>query len=807
MEKEEEVIDLNKAKKFFSGIFKKDIEEAKEEKEEGEEALSINWKKTKSFFVKNKILLLLIIPLILSVYFRMYPSYLPITDNWARDAVYNSIKSNILQQIETQYPNLLVANKQTMVDKEFQNLLNEQKSQIEQQITATSNYFKSQLKDEKGSTYLIGIDSYFWLGAANNYVKNGHLGTDIINGTPMNMLRNGRTGRAIPTETALPYSEAFVYKVLKIFNPDISMMYACFLTPIILIAISVIPAFFIGKKFAGNVGGFFAATLLAIQPFLVTRLSEPDTDIFQVFFPLMILWMFVEAVEAKNEKNGIIFAALGGIFCGFYSAAWKGWWYVFDFIVAALFIYLVYCLICYRKELKEKGLSAYFMHPNIKKTALVGLVFIAISCISVSLLLDFNTFMLFLNGPFGFMAIKEVGITTIWPNVFTTVAEFNEVQTGQIILMMGGTFFFLIAITGVFLTIFKRKYNKLDIKYAALFVIWFIASTYAFTKGTRFALLLVPAFAISFGIALGEAYNYFTKLLVKIEVKAIIARGLVVSILCLLLISPLSQANTNAKNAIPNMNDAWYDSLMGIKDNSTDAIITSWWDFGHWFVTIGERRVTSDGADQGMRIHWVGKTLLTSNEEEAINILKMLNCDQDYAYKKLNGYTNDSLLSVNIIYKMISKSKEDARKLLQEKINLSEEQIEDVLSSIFCEKLLEQFYITSDDMIGKAGVWGHFGSWDFTRASMYNTIKGKTQEEGTKILKNKFNLSDNEAFTIYHEIQKEKADRWVSSWPGYYSNLVDCTEINDTLYCQNGLVFNETTNEAFFTNTTGISAS
>ena len=168
------------------------------------------------------------------------------------------------------------------------------------------------------------------------------------------------------------------------------------------------------------------------------------------------------------------------------------------------------------------------------------------------------------------------------------------------------------------------------------------------------------------------------------------------------------------------------------------------------------------------------------------------------------NYTNDSFLSVHLIYSIISKSKKDANTLLQETTNLSEEQIEDVLSSVFCEKFLEQFYITSEDMVGKAGVWGHFGSWDFKRASMYNTVKGKTQEEGMKILKEGFNLSENEAFTMYYEIQKEKADAWVSGWPGYYSDLTDCTKVNDTLYCQNGLVFNETTNEAFIQTQQGL---
>jgi len=789
-EREEEAIDLGGAKDFFFGLFGQKGKEAEEKEEkvekEVEEEVGIEWKRIWNFLVKYQIVLLILIPMFLAVFFRAYPTSLPITDDWAKNAVYNNIRADIVKQIDIQYPNLLAANKETITQTEYERTIKEQKAQINQQIKATSDYFKSQMKDDKGNTYLIGIDSYFWLGEANNYIKNGNFGTEIVNGQPMNMLRNGRRGQDITTEKALPLSNVILYKILKIFNSNVSMMYVCFLVPIIFMAISIIPTFFIGKKIAGNMGGFFAATLLAIQPFLVGRTSEPDTDIFQVFFPLMILWLFVEAVEAKNERKGFVFAAIAGILSGIYAIAWKGWWYIFDFIVAALFVYLVYCLIYHRKEAKENGFAAYLKHPDIKNTLFIGLIFIIVSCISVTLFLNFNTFILSFNGPFGFAQIKNVGITTVWPNVFTTVAEFNEVQTKQIISMMGGTLFFLIAVVGILLTALKRKYGKFDIKYAVLFIIWFVASTYAFTKGTRFALLLVPAFAISFGVTLGVFYDQSTKFLIKTKVRKDIARLLIILLLCLLLISPLRGAHAAAKNAIPSMNDAWYDSLTEIKNNSTDAIITSWWDFGHWFVTIGERRVTFDGADQEMRIHWVGKTLLTDNETEAVNILRMLNCDQDYAYKKLYEYTNDSYLSVNLVYEIISKNKEDARKILQDKTKLSGEQIDDVLKSVFCDKPLEQFYIASGDMVGKAGVWGHFGSWNFTRAKMYSTVNGMPQAEGISILEKDFNLSSNEAFKIYYEIQNQKGDQWITSWPSYYSGLGNCKESNTSIECDLG---------------------
>ncbi len=61
----------------------------------------------------------------------------------------------------------------------------------------------------------------------------------------------------------------------------------------------------------------------------------------------------------------------------------------------------------------------------------------------------------------------------------------------------------------------KGSYGKIDIKYAVLIMVWFFATTYASTKGVRFILIMVPAFSLGFGIALGVIYNFATKWITK----------------------------------------------------------------------------------------------------------------------------------------------------------------------------------------------------------------------------------------------------------------------------------------------------
>jgi dolichyl-diphosphooligosaccharide--protein glycosyltransferase len=721
-----------------------------------------------------------------SVYFRAYPVSLPVTDDWAKSTVYNFYRNQIRNEVSKEYPNLPESNKNNLVESQFQEMLKTQKGLIESQIAQLSQEYKANFKDEDGQTYLLAIDPYLWYGEARNYIRNGHFGTEIIDGKEINFLRNGREGRAGNPGSAFHlYFGVYLYKFVSIFS-NASLMAVFFYIPLIIVTLSIIPAFLIGKKVGGNIGGFFAGMVVAINSALLSRTPAgfADTDAYNIFFPLMIAWMFIEAFEAKDLKKTTIFALIGALFTGLYSASWGGWWYVFGFILATIVLYIGYHLIVHRR-ISEK---------EIKNSAFVGGIFFLASAIFVSLLSGFSTFISVFRGPLSVIAMKEVAITTLWPNVLTTVAEFNEVPLSAIISQMGGKFLFLLAVVGIILTMIRKdEHGKRDVKYAIFLTIWFIGTAYGFTKGLRFAILMVPAFAIAFGVCAGIVYQYLNKWISKeLHIDKYITKTVLIILLLLLLISPLKAAANTAKGEIPSMNDAWYDSLIAIKNDAKDAITTSWWDFGHWFVTISERRVTFDGADQGERIHWVGKSLLTDDEDVSVGILRILNCGQEKAPHVLENYLdNDTVKAIDVLNQIILEDKTGAKKILEEE-GLTANEIKEVLAVTHCEDLIPQYYIASEDMIGKAGVWGHFGSWDFKKAKMWQTVRNLDVVEGTRILREEFNLSEEEADNVYYEIQNNKADRWVSPWPGYLSGLSGCSEDKGMLRCGNGVEVNLT---------------
>ena len=833
---------------------KKEISELKEEvKTEKDETIKFDLGKIKSFFKPSEskdffkkygVFLLLLIPIFLAVFFRAYPYTLPATDDWAENSVTNALRNQISTQIGQQYPNLPEQNRAQLIEDELQKILKERSDEIQQQIDGTSNYFKSKLQNENDQTYLLAIDPYLWYGQARNIINNGHPGDDLVDGKPVHTLRGGRFDK--PVNFILhPYISAYLYKFINIFNKKFTVLKAAFILPLLLIGLSIIPVFFITKRFGGSIGALFGGIILATNAALLGRTPAgfSDTDAYNIFFPLFAAWLFIESMYTKKVKDKIILCGLSGLAMGLYAVTWGGWWYVFHFMLATIGVYLITTLI---KSIRESGIKEYV--EKQKGILITFGSFIVSVSVFVILMRGFDELIKgLIKKPLSIITLKQVGIKSIWPNVLTTVAEFNEQALSSIISQMGGPFLFLIALSGtILLLVNKKKIDLINMLYlsasviyyaiiisirdtlnspikfivvltlpiiigiikiiylkedydrmsiALLLIIWIAGTAYGFTKGVRFAILMVPAIAISFGIAIGTIYESVSKWIsTGLNINKILSKSAIFLVLALLLIGPIISADKVAKQEIPSMNDAWYESLTAIKNDADDAITTSWWDFGHWFVIASERRVTFDGGDQTSNIHWVGKTLLESNEEITMGVLKMLNCGQERAFGKLDEFIKEQLKSYNIMMEIIVLEREDAKDLLMN-YSLSENEAEEVLSLTHCEDIIPQYYITSQDMIGKAGVWAHFGSWDFEKASMYNKVYGRDYDTGINILTEQFNLSTDSADTIYYEIQSNEADKWISPWPSYRSGLASCSIQNNVAICGNGAEINLETYE------------
>ena len=79
--------------------------------------------------------------------------------------------------------------------------------------------------------------------------------------------------------------------------------------------------------------------------------------------------------------------------------------------------------------------------------------------------------------------------------------------------------------------------------------------------------------------------------------------------------------------------DDWPDALNWIKQNTpNDAVIASWWDYGYWITTLGERKSLADNATiNSTRIQQIAKTFL-STPDNGWEILQDMDADYFLIY-------------------------------------------------------------------------------------------------------------------------------------------------------------------------------
>src|SRR3989338_6792642 len=288
----------------------KNIFKLSKEDKETEDEIAVDWNKAVNFLKKYGIIFIVLIPVILAIYVRMAGVYLPVTDDWAVNSVMNNIRSQIRSSIDQQYPNLPDTNKNVLVDNEVQKVLNENKAQIDQQIKATSQYFRAFFQDENGKKYMPDIDPYYWYRYAKNIVEHGHAGDILKEGKPFDTYQLAPLGRFVYPDMFHSFFSAYFYKILNFFSNNLTLMDSMFYLIVFFSAICVLIVFFIAKKIAGNVGGFFASMMMAVNGAFLSRTLHPDNDVWVVFFPLLITWLFVLTIGSKSALKIATFSSL-----------------------------------------------------------------------------------------------------------------------------------------------------------------------------------------------------------------------------------------------------------------------------------------------------------------------------------------------------------------------------------------------------------------------------------------------------------------------------------------------------------------
>jgi dolichyl-phosphooligosaccharide-protein glycotransferase len=813
-----------------------------------------SWRRVNMDIVVMCVFILFSIILITSI--RMLPAALPITDDWAASALHENIKGQVAQEIDAQFPALPTENRNALIERRTNEIISQNQAQYDQTQEQVSQQFKSYLRytgeDGKEYTYLGDLDSYFWLRYTRNIMRNGHT-CDVVTaeGQCRDMYVLAPVGQP---STFNPAAHVFaiyvVYQVLSVFNPHIPLVQAGHWTHLLLGILCVIPAFFVGRKLAGNVGGLFTAIIVSLHPMHLSRTLGNDNDTWQILIPLLVVWFIFEALDARTDKSRITFSILAAVSIGLLAAAWEGWWFFYLIVLFGLVGYVIFRII----TAITHHIGNWWKEERVRATAIVFIVFYIATF-----------FALILPGKAGeyfttprYVVSASAGldraiVNDYWPNVFTTVAELNKSSFGEAVNAMGGKFFFLCGLIGLLLLVLPHhnwkwkhwallgagtlisiylvnttglgKFTVLalialplaiiilfylfdnedtQIGTALIVLVWFLASVYATYSGVRFIVLMIPAFGIAFGVFAGRIYETLSNYIAKeVNIHRYIINTIVFLLIALLLIQPIKAGQSTARNYIPSIDDAWWDTLTKInKESKPDAIINSWWDFGHWFKYVADRRVSADGTSQGTHVpRWLGLALVTPNERTSIGVLRMLDCGSDAgsgpeaessAYTKINKRVNDSITAQNMVVTLINLDKEPARRYLAAHGFTEAEQVS-ILNSTHCAPP-EDYFITSGDMVGKAGVWAHFGLWNFENAYIAQHSRYLPMQDAVDDLVKKFNYTPAHAQDLYYQAKgltsEGEVNQFAAPWPGYItSNWVACSSLanNSAMLCPLGI--------------------
>jgi dolichyl-diphosphooligosaccharide---protein glycosyltransferase len=499
--------------------------------------------------------------------------------------------------------------------------------------------------------YLNEFDPYFDYRATKYIVDNG-LEAYLKWHDNMSWYPDGRD---IPktSQVGLHVTAAYLY---KIFGGNSSVLDFTIIFPVVIGSLTTIVVFALVRSLGGTTAGLFAALLIAFTPAIIQRgnmgwfKSEP----LGLFLGLLALYLLISAMKHK-PRIAIVKAIAGGLLLGLANASWGGIQYFS--IPISLFFFAVTFL---RNDIKvplivaivftvsavlaagmspRPGLSFVFGLPGI---ALIGGTIFLIASSIVRKLSSSNTFMRnnwILIGGFFAIAVGIILSGSFYVSSFRYLNAINPFLSSQIPLVESVAEHFtptlveyftdysiLIMFAGFGALMAFRRRNDMSI-FALI-----IGITGVYVSAT-FARLLVFS---SIGIILLAGLGLYEITRTIINYKAIEpshkkkrkAEGektsqmdrpikIVYAVIVVILISIpvldngvlypqnsnwLSSADippsiANGGTGFRVKTNDWINALNWMSTNtSSNSVITSWWDYGYWITTLGNRTSLADNA-------------------------------------------------------------------------------------------------------------------------------------------------------------------------------------------------------------------
>ncbi len=568
-------------------------------------------------------------------------------------------------------------------------------------------------------------------------------------------------GRPIEPYQGWPFTVAVFYKISSIFS-NISLMEVAKLSPLIMVLLTPIPAFLLGRLLINKWAGIATAVFATLSPAFVTVSmgGYTDSDAPVVFYFFLTVYSIILAMKKKKPQY-YGFAVLANILFVF---NWGGGWLPSILFLAFIPAYLIFRAVEEMVHNKKLALHSGPIMQDFRE--IIKPLLITIGLISIAgYILGFGSPVHSLIGGLGFTGLSEGGlivnisVAELQPlNVFTKEGFLTVVNR----VGLAPTVFTLIFLP---VLVAYKLFKKKRIEFPEIFLfLWALVGYYLITRGMRFSLLFSIAGAVSAGYVIGN--------LAKYEKKNILSAAIFGVIGFLMLVSVSDAFATGFANTGLEINQNWYDMLDWLKQNADrDSLISTWWDPGHIIEGYIGLKAHADGAhcapelcipyNHNIRIRDMGRIFSTSDENEAVEILKK--------YKELSP-----------------KQCERAR-----------EAFPSVFPADACKPITDIYLIASSDLIGKYYWLSFFGSYDPKTKSgdgkSFVTLSAASQEpDGTIVYGNgvvTLAVKDGKPVPIANVQGKNALIRNLVVYQNGQPNILDFADGNSTQELVDGLLW------------------
>lgn len=467
-----------------------------------------------------------------------------------------------------------------------------------------------------------------------------------------------------------------------IFGGGLDLYDFTILFPVIFSSLSAIVIFALVRVIGGTTAGLFSAILFSVSIPLLIRspLGWFKSEPLGIFFSLLFVYLLLSAINSKNKKIAFIKLVGSGIFTIFSISAWGGNQF-FIIPIGILFLTLPFLRIDHKFIIWAipvytiTTILISFMFERVNVSGLWGISLIVSTLFLVSCIFIQN------KSPKnkqrnGLLFLLALLVTTV--AVFTIPTDSNFLPTASH-RYLNAINPFLTTTDPLVDSVSEHATTTLSqsfLFHSVLMIfsgvgIWIIIKNIK-TKNSNF----INNDMLSFSLILGICGVYISSTFVRLEVFASIAVIVLASlgltaltkeffknnstskksthkllqlsfmagIIVLLLIPMIYPAGSepssiahapptilNGGSMFPIATNDWIDALDWIKNNTPqDAVVASWWDYGYWIQTMGERASLADNS--------------TVSTNTIKNIARMLLSDPNTAWNNLNEMKADYVL-------------------------------------------------------------------------------------------------------------------------------------------------------------------